>query len=110
MAKLINAWAKRIKWDDATLVGPYLTMYYNRDSFPKHYFGEGVEATFEGIKVIIPSRYDEYLTQIYGDYMKLPPENKQKVTTGTKVQVRRYLIKIIRKSKTDFFCHWKRLR
>lgn len=78
MAKLINAWAKRIKWDDATLVGPYLTMYYNRDSFPKHYFGEGVEATFEGIKVIIPSRYDEYLTQIYGDYMKLPPESKQK--------------------------------
>ena len=77
-AKLIKAWTKSINYDKATLIGPYLTMYFNRDSFPKSWFGDGVEGTFEGMKVILPAEYDKYLTQIYGDYMKLPPLDKQK--------------------------------
>ena len=32
---------------------------------------------FEGIDVKIPSGYDEILTNLYGDYMKLPPKEKQ---------------------------------
>ena len=32
---------------------------------------------FEGLKVNGPYDYDYYLTQIYGDYMKLPPENQR---------------------------------
>lgn len=35
------------------------------------------EAEFEGRKVFIPSNYDAYLTRIYGDYMKIPPKEKQ---------------------------------
>ena len=32
---------------------------------------------FENIEVLIPSAYDEILTRIYGDYMELPPVEKQ---------------------------------
>lgn len=35
---------------------------------------------FCGIKVPVPEKYDEYLRQDYGDYMKLPPEEKRRTT------------------------------
>lgn len=44
---------------------------------PAAWFEEGVESSFEGIKTIIPKNADLYLTQIYGDYMKFPPEDKR---------------------------------
>ena len=36
-----------------------------------------VEVDFEGIKVNTFACYDEYLTNLYGDYMKLPPKEEQ---------------------------------
>ena len=32
---------------------------------------------FEGRRFPVPNKYDEYLTMIYKDYKKLPPENKR---------------------------------
>lgn len=78
MSKLLSKYAQSTPYEKATLVGPYLTMYFNRDSFKKEIFGEGVDATFEGLKVKLPSDYKSYLTQIYRNYMKLPPVEKQK--------------------------------
>ncbi len=44
---------------------------------PKEQYGKGVEATFEGLTVRVPERYDEYLTQKYGDWRAdLPPEQQ----------------------------------
>lgn len=44
---------------------------------PREQYGEGVWATFEGIKVRIPAQYDAYLTQKYGDWRAdLPEEQK----------------------------------
>ncbi len=44
---------------------------------PKEQYGEGVWAEFEGLKVRIPEKYDEYLTQKYGDWRAdLPAEKK----------------------------------
>lgn len=34
---------------------------------------------FEGLQMKAPSDVDAYLRQMYGDYMKLPPENERKV-------------------------------
>lgn len=39
----------------------------------KEWYGDGKKWSFEGINVIIPSEYDNWLTQVYGDYMRLPP-------------------------------------
>ncbi len=36
-----------------------------------------VELEFEGRKFMAMSGYDQFLREIYGDYMKLPPENKR---------------------------------
>lgn len=76
-AKSLEKSCKKISWQDATLVGPYLTMYFNREALPKEVFGSGTEATFEGIKVKVPSDYHRYLSTIFGNYMKLPPEHKR---------------------------------
>lgn len=35
------------------------------------------EMDFEGIKVKLPGNYDKYLTNYYGNYMEMPPEDKR---------------------------------
>ncbi len=42
----------------------------------KDWFNECAEYEFEGKKYIGVKDYHSYLTQIYGDYMQLPPEEK----------------------------------
>lgn len=44
---------------------------------PKEYFNEMVLVDFEGKKFPVCKDYDLYLKQLYGDYMKLPPEEKR---------------------------------
>ena len=41
--------------------------------FPQKWFEEYIIVPFEDLSVRLPKYYDEYLTYIYGDYMKLPP-------------------------------------
>lgn len=43
----------------------------------KENFNKTVEIEFEGKKYPAPMGYDSYLTDFYGDYMKLPPLEKQ---------------------------------
>ena len=45
---------------------------------PQWHYGEGIWATFEGLRVRIPENYDAYLTQKYGDWRSDPPIEKQK--------------------------------
>lgn len=45
--------------------------------FKKSDFDMGVKAQFEDIHVNVPKNYDEILTNLYGDYMQLPPEDKR---------------------------------
>lgn len=47
---------------------------------PQSYYGEGVEMSFEGLRVIVPQDYDSYLTLKYGDYKKDLPEDKKRPT------------------------------
>lgn len=48
-----------------------------KEIVPVSWFGEGTVALFEGVKVNIPKCYDELLTQLYGNYMQLPPKDKR---------------------------------
>ncbi len=68
---------KKIDYESSEEVINYCGAWGDREIMPQEYFGEGVKAEFEGLKVIIPSDYDKYLTRLYGDFMKLPPEEKR---------------------------------
>ena len=40
-------------------------------------FNSAVLLEFEDATFYCPAKWDEYLKKAYGDYMKLPPENKR---------------------------------
>lgn len=58
---------------------------YSREILPKAVFTELTEGTFEGVQVTIPAHYDEYLTNLYKDYMKIPPKDKQEKHYASKI-------------------------
>ena len=45
--------------------------------------GKPTYVYFEDTKLPIPENYDEYLKNIYGDYMKLPPKEVMESTSHT---------------------------
>lgn len=49
---------------------------------PKEWFNER-KTEFEDIMISIPSGAEEYMTAIYGDFMKLPPEEERAVRHNT---------------------------
>jgi len=51
---------------------------YSKQCMPREIYGEPVLLPFEGRMYYAPAKYEEYLTRIYGDYMKLPPLEKRK--------------------------------
>ena len=62
----------KYKWEDCKYVKELWgkTSFYN---FPKEWFESVVWFDFEGEKMPLPAGYHEYLTLIFGDYMKRPP-------------------------------------
>lgn len=62
---------------DTQLICNHGTWYGERDYICKEYYGEGSFSVFEGIKVRVPEKCDEYLTALYGDWRTPPPVEKQ---------------------------------
>ena len=48
-----------------------------KKKYPKSAFDEMLEVEFESELMPIPCGYDAYLQIAFGNYMKLPPEEKQ---------------------------------
>lgn len=59
------------------IIGTCMGAYFFHEFVPKELFGNGSTIQFEGIEVNTPEKIHEYLTHMYGDYMKLPPKEKQ---------------------------------
>lgn len=51
--------------------------YYNGEIFPPEVYLPVTTATFENETVFLPAQYDRYLTNLYHDYMQLPPVEKR---------------------------------
>lgn len=52
---------------------------------PRIWFEDLTSTPFENITVKVPKEYDRILKQVYGDYMKLPPKEKQHPTHSYKL-------------------------
>ncbi len=87
-AKLVgyNRWcdlflkeATRYAFDDCDQVGVcVITHYLSREKVSKSAYLDVIQVPFEGKLYNAPGNYDTYLSQLYGDYMQLPPVEKQK--------------------------------
>ena len=51
--------------------------WLSKEIIPRNWVLNSTEMEFEGIKVNVSDKYDEWLTYVYGDYMSLPPENER---------------------------------
>jgi len=66
-----------VPFETSPLAGVILGSYGVREIVDKGVFLEYEEFPFEDGSFMGLKRYDEYLGSIYGDYMKLPPEEKR---------------------------------
>lgn len=77
--KLYERNMKKIKYEEATVVANIQCGdYRNRGNvYPKELLEEFIDWPFEDLVCKVPKRYDEFLALAYGDYMTLPPLEKQ---------------------------------
>ena len=62
---------------NAASVRNFCGIWQEREITEKSVFGDGLKIKFENLDVVIPQKYDDYLTKLYGDYMTLPPEEER---------------------------------
>lgn len=84
--KLINPTKEKQKIDKLLMKYPFdgskysgtiMGAYRRREIVPTEYFGKAVKYDFEKYKVNGPEKYNEYLTHMYGDYMKIPKDTEK---------------------------------
>lgn len=64
--------------EETGMYGSFGARFRFKNSFyKKDFFSTSVYVPFEDIQLPVPEKYDEYLTQIYGDYMTPPPVSEQ---------------------------------
>lgn len=67
----------RYKYEECKYVCSFGSRTAVREILPREVFDEYTMLPFEGKEYRAPKLYDEYLKHKYGDYMKLPPEEKR---------------------------------
>lgn len=79
---LFAKWEQRIKsvdYESANFVAYFGTFRGPKVVSPKEWFDSFYYVDFEDFKLRLPIGIDQYLTQVYGDYMTPPPENKREL-------------------------------
>lgn len=70
---------KKYPMSESLYTGNMMGAYKVRELVDTSWYGEDVFYDFDGIKLRGFKEYDKYLTQLYGDYMKLPPEDRRRI-------------------------------
>ncbi len=85
----IDNLSRSTPYENANKVGCIMWgIYGEKECMNKKEFEQLVDVMFEGHTFKAPSCWDSYLSNLYGDYMKLPPKEKQ-VTHELKVWKRK---------------------
>lgn len=62
-----------VSFDDSKYVGSTFGLRGENEIIEREYFSKSIKVKFNGYEYNAPIGYDQYLKQMYGDYMKLPP-------------------------------------
>ena len=69
---------KEYPYENQRFVGAVETIFnFPQNRFQKEWFSEGIDMDFENRRFKVPVGYDKILMRMYGDYIKLPPKEKQ---------------------------------
>lgn len=78
---MLRGWREKIMcrypYQDAEVIANYCGAWGMKEVMPRSVFGRGVVGSFDGVDVILPEDWDQYLTRLYGDYMTPPPPEKR---------------------------------
>ena len=88
LIKSIQEKSKKTAFDDSKYIGCICGSYRTKEILEKGVFDEYTEIAFEDTSFMVIKEYDKYLSSIYGDYMKLPPEEKRVTHHTFKAYVR----------------------
>lgn len=78
IARKMSRLAQKYDYESSDWVGNFAWACYGiHERVPKEWFEQRVKLPFEGHEFWAPEEWDKYLTQIYGDYMTPPPEDKR---------------------------------
>lgn len=77
LAEKLDFTASQISFDDSIYVGNLVCNYKINNILKREYFGTPQIFEFENIEVYGAENYDGYLTQVFGDWHKLPPEENR---------------------------------
>lgn len=76
--KKLNKYTQKYSYEKCDYVGVKVThQYLFHEKNSKSIFAETKYFDFENIKLPVPGGYHYYLSNLYGNYMKLPPEDKR---------------------------------
>lgn len=76
-ARMLDQECQRVDYETAEYVGIISGMYGLKERWRKADMLPQAQFRFENLEVPGFANYDIYLTNLYGDYMKLPPKDKQ---------------------------------
>jgi lipopolysaccharide cholinephosphotransferase len=68
---------KRYSFEECNMLINFCGHWGVKEMFEKSVYGKGKLYQFEDIQLNGPENYDFVLTQMYGDYMTPPPEDKR---------------------------------
>ena len=70
--------AQKYRYEDCPYVGVVTSCFHTMEEYiEREGYGTPVKVTFEGKEYNAPAQWDKYLTNLYGDYMQLPPEDQR---------------------------------
>lgn len=83
--KKIYKLARSLPYEESEYVGEYIDQVGSKRIVNRKEYSQSVDLQFENLLLPAPIGWDKYLTQFYGDYMQLPPEEKRVLAHGYKL-------------------------
>ena len=78
ICRKLDCFARRYNYINANKIGCLAWGYGPQECIDKKKYTEPIQVEFEKIAFNAPGNYIEYLTNLYGDYMTLPPVGERK--------------------------------